>query len=222
MKYRCTICGYVYDETQEGVPFSELPDTWQCPWCGAQKSAFEPVEEEPAVPTHDMEDAPVVSTNVSEQHDDMQRLTLGQMAALCSNLARGCEKQYMPEEMEKFQQLATWFTNAEPSISDATVEQVTAQLRQDIENYSQLQQTATAHGDRGALRVCAWGEKVTRMLNLLMNRYESEGEDLLANKEIWVCTVCGFVYIGEEAPELCPVCKVPAWKFHQIKRRKKS
>ena len=45
MKYKCSICGYVYDDAKEGVAFADLPDTWQCPLCGAPKSAFEPVEE---------------------------------------------------------------------------------------------------------------------------------------------------------------------------------
>ncbi len=29
----------------------------------------------------------------------------------------------------------------------------------------------------------------------------------------WVCSVCGYVYEGEQAPEKCPVCKAPASKF---------
>ena len=29
----------------------------------------------------------------------------------------------------------------------------------------------------------------------------------------WVCSVCGYVYEGPEAPEKCPVCKAPASKF---------
>ena len=29
----------------------------------------------------------------------------------------------------------------------------------------------------------------------------------------FVCTVCGYVYEGETAPEVCPVCKAPAEKF---------
>ena len=29
----------------------------------------------------------------------------------------------------------------------------------------------------------------------------------------WVCTVCGYVYEGDAAPEFCPVCKAPAEKF---------
>lgn len=29
----------------------------------------------------------------------------------------------------------------------------------------------------------------------------------------YVCTVCGYVYEGDAAPESCPVCKAPAEKF---------
>ena len=29
----------------------------------------------------------------------------------------------------------------------------------------------------------------------------------------FVCSVCGYVYEGEQAPEKCPVCKAPASKF---------
>ena len=29
----------------------------------------------------------------------------------------------------------------------------------------------------------------------------------------FVCSVCGYVYEGEAAPEVCPVCKAPASKF---------
>ena len=29
----------------------------------------------------------------------------------------------------------------------------------------------------------------------------------------FVCSVCGYVYEGEAAPEFCPLCKAPASKF---------
>ena len=29
----------------------------------------------------------------------------------------------------------------------------------------------------------------------------------------WVCSVCGYVYEGPEAPEVCPVCKAGKEKF---------
>lgn len=40
MKYTCSVCGYVYDESSEGLPFDQLPEDWSCPICGADKSQF--------------------------------------------------------------------------------------------------------------------------------------------------------------------------------------
>ncbi|HPL62781.1 MAG: rubredoxin [Syntrophales bacterium] len=48
--YVCTVCGYVYDPAAgdpengiaAGTAFSDLPDTWVCPVCGAAKDSFEP------------------------------------------------------------------------------------------------------------------------------------------------------------------------------------
>ena len=43
MKYRCTVCGYLYDDAEEEVPFEKLPDDWACPVCNAGKEAFEKI-----------------------------------------------------------------------------------------------------------------------------------------------------------------------------------
>ena len=32
----------------------------------------------------------------------------------------------------------------------------------------------------------------------------------------WICTVCGYVHEGDEAPELCPQCKQPKEKFKEL------
>ena len=45
MKYKCTICGRIYDDSVETVKFEDLPDTWVCPVCGVGKDMFEKVEE---------------------------------------------------------------------------------------------------------------------------------------------------------------------------------
>ena len=50
-KYRCTVCGYIYDpavgDTNQGIkadtPFADLPDNWICPDCGVGKDMFEKV-----------------------------------------------------------------------------------------------------------------------------------------------------------------------------------
>jgi glutamate synthase domain-containing protein 2/rubredoxin len=42
-KFKCTICGYIYNEETEGSSFSSLDNSYVCPVCKAKKSAFEPV-----------------------------------------------------------------------------------------------------------------------------------------------------------------------------------
>lgn len=41
--YRCTICGYIYDNAKEKVRFEDLPDDWKCPTCGVGKDMFEKI-----------------------------------------------------------------------------------------------------------------------------------------------------------------------------------
>ena len=209
MRYICQICGYVYDDSVEKVPFSELPDTWKCPLCGAAKTDFKP----------DSSDVPEKENIVLKMQNDLEHLTAGQLAALCSNLARGCEKQYKDKEAGQFRALADYFTATIPEVPDASVDKLALMLQDDIASYSEIRKTADNHNDRGTARICVWGEKVTRMLSSLVERYLLEGEELLEGTDIWVCTTCGFVYIGDEPPELCPVCKVPAWKFEKIEGR---
>lgn len=210
MKYVCQICGYVYDDAKEKVPFEELLDDWKCPLCGAAKSDFKPEANG---------DEKKVVTAIEPMEEDLEKLSAGQLAALCSNLARGCEKQYKQEEADLFKQLADYFTAVVPTVNDASVEKLAKELQTDANNYAAVRATADANADRGAARVCVWGEKVTRMLSSLVNRYLNEGEAMLKDTNIWVCTTCGFVYIGDTAPELCPVCKVPDWKFEKIEGR---
>jgi len=50
-KYRCSVCGYIYDENigdpksniKPNVAFKDLPSDWVCPVCSASKSAFEKI-----------------------------------------------------------------------------------------------------------------------------------------------------------------------------------
>jgi rubredoxin len=53
MKYRCVLCGYIYDPAvgdpdngvAPGTAFADIPDTWVCPECGVGKDQFEPFED---------------------------------------------------------------------------------------------------------------------------------------------------------------------------------
>lgn len=46
MKYKCMLCGYIYDDEKEEIKFADLPDDWTCPLCGVGKDMFELVEGE--------------------------------------------------------------------------------------------------------------------------------------------------------------------------------
>jgi flavin reductase (DIM6/NTAB) family NADH-FMN oxidoreductase RutF/rubredoxin len=39
-KFKCSTCGYIYDESTENIKFSDLPNDWICPVCGTPKSDF--------------------------------------------------------------------------------------------------------------------------------------------------------------------------------------
>ena len=51
-KYRCTVCGYIYDPKEgdpdggikPGTAFENIPDDWACPVCGVSKDQFEPAD----------------------------------------------------------------------------------------------------------------------------------------------------------------------------------
>jgi glutamate synthase domain-containing protein 2/rubrerythrin len=59
-RYECSVCGYVYDEDQEGIPWNALPGDWVCPGCGSGKDLFKEVSAEVA-PAKVTSDAPKVS-----------------------------------------------------------------------------------------------------------------------------------------------------------------
>ena len=212
MRYVCPICGYVYDEEKEGRAFLEIADNWFCPICGAPGSVF-------------TAETPQVSQMVGDaaEAESSEQISFGEFAALCSNLARGCEKQYQDEEAALYRRLAVYFTSISPKAEGKELADLAAGLRRDLEqHYPALREAAEKVRDRGTLRICVWGEKVTRMLLALVERYQKEGPAFLENTFVWVCTICGFIFIGENPPELCPVCKVPAWKFEKVEGRRSA
>lgn len=218
-KYICTVCGYIYDEAKgipeagiaPGTTWEQLPEDWVCPLCGASKAEFKEDGANTAAPK------PVVKMELPVGEKELTALEL---SAVCSNLARGCEKQYKAEQAALFTQLADYFKAASAPVSVGSMGQLLSLVEKDLsENFSTANSVAADTKDRGALRALVWSEKVTRILKSLLTRYEKEGGAMLQNTGVYVCTICGFIYVGDNPPELCPVCKVPSWKFERIEGR---
>lgn len=220
-KYVCSVCGYTYDEANgipeagiaPGTAWEALPADWVCPLCGAGKSEFQPQGESAAA----IEKKPVA---VIEPQSDMKELSPLEISALCTNLARGCEKQYKPEEAAQFIELANYFKAAAAPAADPGFDKLIALVEKDLATgYPNANAISSEAKDRGALRSLVWSEKVTRILSSLLNRYQKDGEAMLQNTGVYVCTICGFLYIGDTLPDICPVCKVPNWKFEKVEGR---
>ncbi|HHU70769.1 MAG TPA: rubredoxin [Clostridiales bacterium] len=217
-KFICSICGYIYDEVK-GIPESgiaagtrweEIPSDWLCPLCGASKAEFTIQGETVTNETKKH----IIST---EPITDMIELSPLEVSAICSNLARGCEKQYKPEEEKLFRELAQYYSNGAVPAENPRYKDLLDLIDNDLnEGFPSANAVAQDLKDRGALRALVWSEKVTRILKSLLSRYEKEGDGMVENTGVYVCTICGFIFIGDNPPDLCPVCKVPNWKFEKI------
>lgn len=221
--YVCSICGYVYDEAA-GIPGSgialgtrweNLPGDWVCPWCGAPKAMFR--EPAPAPAQKAKEEKALLTHQLG---DGLRELTMGEMSILCSNLAKGCEKQYLKEEQTLFTKLADYLKDRTPQVEGEGMESLAKLAVGDLEQGFPLAEArAVEELDRGAQRALVWSKKVTIMLASLLGRYEKEGSGFLEHTNVYVCDICGFIYVGDAPPDVCPVCKVPNWKMSKIERR---
>ena len=214
MKYICSVCGYIYDEEAEGVPFADLPDDWKCPVCGEGKDGFDPVIED-AVPAKKVSnDSQVEAWEAEELHE----LSAGELSAVCSNLARGCQKQQLERQAELFTQLSDYFESRSVVPDNEGVTTLLDLINKDMERYDSAKALSAEMGDRGALRILTWSEKVTKICMTLLERYQKDPH-FIDNTNVYVCDICGFIYIGDEPPAVCPVCKVPGFMILKIKRR---
>ena len=208
-KYRCTICGYIYDDTKNEVKFEDLPDDWKCPLCGAPKSLFEEVKEEKE------EIKKESKVEVIEEDDDLRELSNYEISLICSNLARGCEKQYLEEEKDLFRELSKHYEGLEEDKA-GNLDDVINMIDSDINSFSKAMEVFSKYDDRGAKRVVNWANKSTNIMKVVIDTYKEKGIDYIKNTKIWVCDICGFVYIGDNPPKVCPVCKVPSLKILEV------
>lgn len=220
-KYVCSICGYIYDE-EKGIPeagiapgtkWESIPDDMVCPLCGASKSEFMPLEAKESK-------ASVVKKEVDEIHEEIPtEMSFAQMSALCSNLKKGCDKQYLKEEASLFEELANYYNQRAEVSGSHNFNELLQKVNENLATqYPNVDQEADKQADRGALRALVWSEKVTHLLNSILVRYEKEKDALLERTNIYVCEICGFIFIGDVPPDICPICKVPNKKLTKIER----
>ena len=218
-KFKCSICGYIHDEST-GKKWEDIGEDFVCPLCGAPKSLFKLLEETvQPVQSYNISEADAAGT-ASAHIETLKELSAEEISAICSSLAKGCEKQRLTPEMEAFNELAAYYKAKAASQKGKTFNDAAKMLDNDImAGFSAANNAAKANADRGALRSLVWSEKVSAIMKSLLDRFAKEDDAMLENTKIFVCDICGFIYIGETLPQICPVCKVPNYKMIQIERR---
>ncbi|MEG2341597.1 MAG: rubredoxin [Bacilli bacterium] len=216
-KYICPICGFIYDEAkgipEAGIPsntsWEQIPTNWTCPLCGAAKADFILDEESSPSPTRE--------ENIPNIEEEARELSNGEISILCSSLAKGCEKQYLNEEMDLFNTLSAYYQSKAKPIKEANYDSLLNIINKDLStNYISANTSAESDIDRGAKRALLWSEKVTKILSSILIRYNADKDKLLDHTNIYVCEICGFIFIGDVPPAICPVCKVPNKKMTRI------
>ena len=209
-KYRCTICGYIYDDSKEKIKFEDLPDDWKCPACGAPKSLFEEIKEE----KEKIKEEERVEI-IEEVDNDLRELSNYEISLICSNLAKASEKQYLEEEKDLFKELSKYYEELE-SDKTGSLDDVINMVNSDINSFSKAMEVFSKYDDRGAKRVVNWASKSTNIMKVVIDTYKEKGIDYIKNNKIWVCDICGFIYVGDNPPKVCPVCRVPSVKILEV------
>jgi rubrerythrin len=224
-KYKCSICGYIHVESIV-LKWEDLGDDYLCPECGAPKFLFNLIERNNIIDQNkiiDQNDKPIPQTTetAGNTHNGLlKELSAEEISAICSSLAKGCEKQRLNSEMEAFYKIADYFKARSVYGNGKTLNDAALMLNDDISNgYPAANNAAKTNSDRGALRSLVWSEKVSVMMKSLLDLFAKKGDDMLAHAKLHVCDICGFIYLGNSIPHICPVCKVPAHKIIQVERR---
>jgi len=148
---------------------------------------------------------------------DPRDLSNGEISAICSNLAKACEKQLLLDQMTAFSALASYFKAKTVASGSQTLTEMSSMLKNDLDSTLSTAKTAAeANADRGAMRSLVWNERVSTATKVLLDRYDAEGNDLFENKKVFVCEICGYVLVDKELPDVCPVCKVPKFRISLV------
>ncbi len=162
---KCSVCGFIFNEEKgladQGIKpntkWEDVPEIFACPLCGAAKSLFEAVVEETG-------SLPVSQLATEPQEVANQHWSTGQLAAICANLAKACEKQWLMEEKALFEELSLYFSERSAVSANIEPHELSESLKGDLESlYPRAFAAAEQESDRGALRALTWSQKVSKI-----------------------------------------------------------
>lgn len=225
-KYKCSVCGYVYDPQvgdpangiAPGVDFANLPQDWKCPRCRKDKSVFAEVAENPSNPYAGTQTEKNLKAAFAGESEARNKYTYFASKAKKEGFEQIAAIFQSTADNEK-EHAKLWFKELN-GIGDTAHNLVAAAEGENYEwteMYAEFANTAEAEG---------FPELAAkfRMVADIEKRHESRYRALLHNVEIqevfrkssvkvWECRNCGHIVVGMQAPDVCPVCDHPQAYF---------
>lgn len=211
-KWKCSVCGYVYDEDAEGVKFEDLPDDWKCPKCKMPKSKFVRVEEKnPYAGTKTEKNLLEALAGESQARNKYtyfasvaKKEGYEQIAAMFLKTAEN-EKEHAKLWFKRLGMLGNTEENLKAAAEGENYEWTDMYVRMakdaDEEGFHDL-----AEQFRGVAAIEKMHEERYRKL---LHNVEAKEVFKKSEVKIWECRNCGHIVVGTSAPDVCPVCGHP-------------
>ena len=218
VKYRCTICGYIYE--------GELPEDFVCPLCKQPASVFEKIEEEAPAESKNPYAGTKTEKNLMEafagESQARNKYTYfanvaslegyDQLAEIFLKTARN-EQEHARVWFEELGNIGTTAENLAAAAAGENYEWTDMYDRMakeaDEEGFHDL---AERFRKVGAIEKAHEERYLALLNNVEMQKVFEKSEETM-----WECRVCGHLVIGKKAPEVCPVCKY-SQSFFEVRK----
>ena len=218
VKYRCTICGYIYE--------GELPEDFVCPLCKQPASVFEKIEEEAPAESKNPYAGTKTEKNLMEAFagesqarnkytyfaNVASREGYDQLAEIFLKTARN-EQEHARVWFEELGNIGTTAENLAAAAAGENYEWTDMYDRMakeaDEEGFHDL---AVRFRKVGAIEKAHEERYLALLNNVEMQKVFEKSEETM-----WECRVCGHLVIGKKAPEVCPVCKY-SQSFFEVRK----
>ena len=218
VKYRCTICGYIYE--------GELPEDFVCPLCKQPASVFEKIEEEAPAESKNSYAGTKTEKNLMEAFagesqarnkytyfaNVASREGYDQLAEIFLKTARN-EQEHARVWFEELGNIGTTAENLAAAAAGENYEWTDMYDRMakeaDEEGFHDL---AERFRKVGAIEKAHEERYLALLNNVEMQKVFEKSEETM-----WECRVCGHLVIGKKAPEVCPVCKY-SQSFFEVRK----
>ena len=210
MKYKCTVCGEIFDvkDGEEAV----------CPLCGADGDALEPVEEKKANPYAGTQTEKNLQAAFAGESQARNKYTYFASKAKKEGFEQIADLFLKTADNEK-EHAKLWFK--ELNGIGSTAENLAAAA--DGENfewtdmYDDFAKTAEKEGFpelAAKFRGVAAIEKAhEERYRALLKNVETMAVFQKSEVKVWECRNCGHIVVGTKAPDVCPVCAHPQSYF---------